>query len=82
MKLHVLKLILRKLHKFIGLTFSIFILHLTITGILLTYPETFKLDKAVFSNNFILEKYNMDTYKDVYKMESNNAEVIIIKKNI
>ena len=46
MKINALKIKLRKLHKYIGFTFSIFILHLTITGILLTYPETFKiLDK-------------------------------------
>ena len=47
MKIHVLKLKLRKLHKYIGFTFSLFILHLTITGVLLTYPETFEIEEAL-----------------------------------
>ena len=55
MKIHVLKLQLRKLHKYIGFTFSIFILHLTITGVLLTYPKTFKIENSYFDNYLILK---------------------------
>ena len=82
MKIHVIKIKLRKLHKYIGFTFSIFILHLTITGILLTYPKTFKiLDKH--SNNFyILKKYNMQTFRDVYQAIDTKNEIITINNSL
>ena len=82
MKIHVLKLKLRKLHKYLGFAFSIFILHLTVTGILLTYPETFNVEETYISNFFILKKYNMDTYKEVYGVSNIEDEVVIIKNNI
>lgn len=82
MKIHVLKLKLRKLHKYIGFTFSLFILHLTITGILLTYPETFKIKDAYLNNYFILKKYNMETYEDVYGLKNTEDQVITIKNNV
>ena len=82
MKIHVIKLKLRKLHKYIGFTFSIFILHLTITGILLTYPKTFKiLDKH--SNNFyILKKYKMQTFQDVNQVIDAQNEIITINNSL
>jgi hypothetical protein len=82
MKIHVLKLKLRKLHKYLGFTFSIFILHLTVTGILLTYPKTFKIEETYLSNFFILKKYNMDTHRQVYGVSDIEDEVVIIKNNI
>ena len=82
MKIHVLKLKLRKLHKYLGFAFSIFILHLTVTGILLTYPETFNVEETYISNFFILKKYNMDTHKEVYGLSNIEDEVVIIKNNI
>ena len=82
MKIHVLKLKLRKLHKYLGFVFSIFILHLTITGILLTYPETFNVEETYISNFFILKKYNMDTHREVYGLRNIEDEVVIIKNNI
>ena len=59
MKIHVLKLKLRKLHKYLGFAFSLFILHLTVTGILLTYPKIFNIEETYMSNFFILKKYNI-----------------------
>ena len=82
MKIHVLKLKLRKLHKYIGFTFSLFILHLTITGILLTYPKTFKVEEAYIDNYFILKKYNMETHEEVYGVKNIKDEVITIKNNV
>ena len=82
MKIHVLKLKLRKLHKYLGFAFSIFILHLTVTGILLTYPETFNIEETYVSNFFILKKYNMDTYKEVYGLKDIEDEVVVIRNNI
>ena len=82
MKIHVLKLKLRKLHKYLGFAFSIFILHLTVTGILLTYPKTFNIEDTYISNFFILKKYNMDTYREVKGLVNIEDEVVIIKNNI
>ena len=82
MKIHVLKLKLRKLHKYLGFAFSLFILHLTVTGILLIYPRTFNIEETYVSNFFILKKYNMDTHKDVYGLSNVEDEVIIIRNNI
>ena len=82
MKIHVLKLKLRKLHKYLGFAFSLFILHLTVTGILLIYPKTFNIEDTYISNYFILKKYNMDTYKEVKGLVNKEDEVVIIKNNI
>ena len=82
MKIHVLKLKLRKLHKYLGFAFSLFILHLTVTGILLIYPRTFNIEQTYVSNFFILKKYNMDTHKDVYGLSNVEDEVVIIRNNI
>ena len=82
MKIHVLKLKLRKLHKYLGFTFSFFILYLTITGLLLTYPQTFNIDKIHVGNQFILKKYNMEGYEDVYQLNNDKNEIILIKKSI
>jgi hypothetical protein len=82
MKIHALKLKLRKLHKYLGFAFSIFILHLTVTGILLTYPKTFNIEEKYISNFFILKKYNMDTHKEVYGLRNIKDEVVIIRNNI
>jgi len=82
MKIHVLKLKLRKLHKYLGFAFSLFILHLTVTGILLIYPRTFNIEETYVSNFFILKKYNMDTHKDVYGLSNVEDEVVIIRNNI
>ena len=82
MKIHVLKLKLRKLHKYLGFTFSFFILYLTITGLLLMYPQTFNIDKMHINNQLILKKYNMDGYNDVYKLDNKINEIIVIKKSI
>ena len=82
MKIHALKLKLRKFHKYLGFAFSIFILHLTITGILLTYPKTFNIEETYLSNFFILKKYNMDTHREVYGLSNIEDEVILIKNHI
>ena len=82
MKIHVLKLKLRKLHKYLGFAFSLFILHLTVTGILLTYPKTFNVEETYVSNFFILKKYNMDTHREVFGLNNIEDEVVIIKNNI
>ena len=65
MKIHVLKLKLRKLHKYLGFAFSLFILHLTVTGILLIYPKTFNIEDKYISNYFILKKLIYKGYQNI-----------------
>ena len=82
MKIHVLKIKLRLLHKYVGFTFSIFILYLTITGLLLMYPDTFKINDLYLKNNFILKKYKMHTKEDVKEFVNDKSEIIIIRSTI
>ena len=82
MKIHVIKIKLRKLHKYIGFTFSIFILHLTITGILLTYPKLFNVNEKYTNNFYLLKKYNMQTYQDVMQFNHSKKEIITINKSL
>ena len=82
MKIHVLKIKLRLLHKYLGFTFSIFILYLTITGLLLMYPSTFKISTSYFKSNFILKKYKMQTHRDVKEFFNPQYEIIIIMNTI
>jgi hypothetical protein len=82
MKTHVIKIKLRKLHKYIGFTFSIFILHLTITGILLTYPKLFNINEKYTNNFYLLKKYNMQTYQDVMQFNHSKKEIISIKNSL
>ena len=44
---------LKKLHKIIGLSVCLIIIHLSITGIILMYPSTFKLQDTYFKNRYI-----------------------------
>ena len=76
------KTFLRLIHKYIGFIFSIFILILTVTGIMLLYPDQFKLNKTYVSNSFLLEKYNMLSTKDVKKLGRRNDEIILIDKSL
>ena len=82
MTINALKVKLRKLHKYIGFTFSIFILYLTITGMLLLYPETFKIEDASINNYFILKKYNMETHKSVFVEHKSKKEIVLIKNSL
>ena len=81
MKKNVIKKYTRKLHKYIGFIFSIFILHLTITGILLLYPETLGVAEKFLNSNFLLKKYNMATVDDVKMADTTKHELIIINKS-
>ena len=76
------KTFLRLIHKYVGFIFSIFILILTVTGIMLLYPDQFKLNNTYVSNSFLLEKYNMLSTKDVKKLGRRNDEIILIDKSL
>ena len=62
------KTVLRLLHKYVGFIFSIFIFFLTVTGIMLLYPESFRLNSTYLSNTYLLKKYSMLTPGDVRKL--------------
>ncbi|MDC3024572.1 PepSY domain-containing protein [Alphaproteobacteria bacterium] len=76
------KTFLRLIHKYVGFIFSIFILILTLTGIMLLYPEPFKLNDTYVSNSFILKKYNMLSIEDVKKLGRSTEEIILIDKSL
>ena len=76
------KTFLRLLHKYIGFIFSIFIFFLTVTGIMLLYPEKFKLNSTYISNSYLLKKYKMLSIDDVRKLGKRNDEIILLDKNL
>ncbi len=76
------KTFLRLIHKYIGFIFSFFILILTVSGIMLLYPEQFKLNNTYVSNSYLLKKYNMLSTEDVKKIGRKNDEIILIEKSL
>ena len=56
---------LKKFHKIVGLSVALIIIHLSVTGIILMYPTTFKLQDTYLSNNYILSLYDMKKTTDV-----------------
>lgn len=78
MKKNVIKKKFRKLHKYLGFVFSIFIFHLTVTGILLLYPKELGIEKKFLNNNFLLKKYKMSNLSDVLMANASSHEFIIV----
>ena len=76
------KTFLRLIHKYVGFIFSIFILILTVTGIMLLYPNQFKLNNTYVSNTFLLKKYNMLSIDDVKKLGRISDDIILIDKSL
>ena len=70
---------LKKLHKIIGLSVCLIIIHLSITGIILMYPSTFKLQETYFKNRYISSLYDMYTVADVRVLEAAEEDLGIIK---
>ena len=70
---------LKKLHKIIGLSVCLIIIHLSITGIILMYPSTFKLQDTYFKNRYISSLYDMYTVADVRALEAAEEDLGIIK---
>ena len=70
---------LKKLHKIIGLSVCLIIIHLSITGIILMYPSTFKLQDTYFKNRYISSLYDMYTVADVRVLEAAEEDLGIIK---
>ena len=70
---------LKKLHKIIGLSVCLIIIHLSITGIILMYPSRFKLQETYFKNRYISGLYDMYTVADVRALEAAEEDLGIIK---
>ena len=73
---------LKKIHKIVGLSVALIIIHLAITGILLMYPSTFKLQNTFISNNYVLSLYNMYQTTDVFYNKDYSNVGIVSKKVI
>ena len=70
---------LKKLHKIIGLSVCLIVIHLSVTGIILMYPSTFKLQDTYFKNRYISSLYDMYTVADVRALEAAEEDLGIIK---
>ena len=73
---------LKKLHKIIGLSVCIIIIHLAVTGIILMYPHTFRLHDTYFTSNFIYSLYDMHNPSEVKALESGNDLGLVSSKII
>jgi len=73
---------LKRLHKIIGLSICLIVVHLSITGAVLMYPSTFKLQDTYFTNSFIYNLYDMYNLSDVKVIEGNVEDIGIIKSKI
>ena len=76
------KTVLRLFHKYLGFIFSLFILQLTITGVMLLYPKFFGLDDLFVSNNYFLKKYNMLSEEDARIFGNKNYEIVLLDKSL
>ena len=76
------KTTLRLIHKYIGFIFSLFIIQLTVTGIMLLYPKFFGLDNTFVSNDLILEKYNMLRPEDVRILGNKNDKILFLDNSL
>ena len=76
------KLCLRLFHKYIGFIFSVLLLKLTITGIMLLYPQFFDLNDSYVSSQYFLKKYDMLNIDDAKVFGSKNDEVILFDKSL
>jgi hypothetical protein len=73
---------LKRLHKIIGLSICLIVVHLSITGAVLMYPSTFKLQDTYFTNSFIYNLYDMYNLSNVKVIEGNVEDIGIIKSKI
>ena len=73
---------LKKLHKIIGISVCLIVIHLSITGIILMYPNTFKLQDTYYTNSYISNLYDMYTASDVQSFVGAEEDLGIIKSKV
>ena len=72
---------LKKVHKIIGISIALIVIHLAVTGLILMYPKTFGLYDTYFNSNYILSLYKMYKIEDV-KTNNNLEEIGIVSSKI
>ena len=73
---------LKKLHKIIGISVCLIVIHLSITGAVLMYPSVFKLQDTYFSNSYLYNLYDMYKPSDVRVLEGVDEDIGAIKSKI
>ena len=73
---------LKRLHKIIGLSICLIVIHLSITGAVLMYPSTFKLQDTYFTNSFIYNLYDMYKLSDVKVLEGNDEDIGVLNYHL
>ncbi len=73
---------LKKLHKIIGISVCLIVIHLSITGIILMYPNTFKLQDTYYTNSYISNLYDMYTASDVQSFVGAEEDLGVIKSKV
>ena len=75
------KLLLR-IHRWLGLSATAFLILLSITGILLNYTEFLKLDSTYVRNGFILKLYGMSPSNEATLYESKASKIAYIEESL
>ena len=73
---------LKRLHKIIGVSVCLIVIHLSITGIILMYPNTFKLQDTYYTNSYISNLYDMYTITDVRVFDGLEEDLGVINSKI
>ena len=73
---------LKRLHKIIGVSVCLIVIHLSITGIVLMYPNTFKLQDTYYTNSYISNLYDMYTITDVRVFDGLEEDLGVINSKI
>ena len=78
-----LKIKLRKYHKYTGFIFSGLLIYVSITGLILLYPEKLNLSNTFINNSIILKKYGFALPDDVrFFLSKENKDVLLIKNTL
>ena len=72
---------LRKIHKIIGASVCLIIIHLSVTGLILMFPSHFNLYNKYYTSSWLLSAFNMYTYSDV-RFSSYDENLILVGSNL
>ena len=77
-----IKLKARKLFLLLSLLFTIIILYLSITGLILMLSGPLKLDQTYIKKNIILKSYGLNTTKDVFYEKKHTDIIFYVEENV
>ena len=72
---------LKRIHKVIGVSIALIIIHLSITGIVLMQPAFFNLYDKYYKSDWLLAAFDMYTHADV-KTTSLEEDMVFISSNL